>query len=61
MVFAIIVNWIYQKLLKEKEGINMKRPTVLLVDDEAIVRDSVSEWLKNDEYDVECTSNARSI
>lgn len=35
----------------------MKRPTVLLVDDEAIVRDSVSEWLKNDEYDVECACN----
>jgi len=35
----------------------MKKPTVLLVDDEAIVRDSVSEWLKNDEYDVECASN----
>jgi DNA-binding response OmpR family regulator len=35
----------------------MKRPRVLLVDDEAIVRDSVSEWLKNDNYDVECACN----
>lgn len=32
----------------------MKKPTVLLVDDEAIVRDSVSEWLKNDNFEVDC-------
>jgi CheY-like chemotaxis protein len=35
----------------------MKRPRVLLVDDEAIVRDSVSEWLKNDEFEVDCACN----
>ncbi|MFH1230312.1 MAG: formate dehydrogenase accessory protein FdhE [Planctomycetota bacterium] len=35
----------------------MKKPTVLLVDDEAIVRDSLSEWLKNSDFEVECASN----
>jgi len=37
----------------------MKKPTVLLVDDEAIVRDSISEWLKNDDYEVDCASDGK--
>lgn len=37
----------------------MKKPRVLLVDDEAVVRDSVSEWLKNDEYEVECAKDGK--
>jgi len=35
----------------------MRKARILLVDDEAIVRNSVSEWLKNDAYEVECASN----
>jgi CheY-like chemotaxis protein len=35
----------------------MKKPTILLVDDEAIVRDSISEWLKNSNFEVDCASN----
>jgi CheY-like chemotaxis protein len=35
----------------------MKKSRVLLVDDEAVVRDSVSEWLRDEEYEVECASN----
>jgi CheY-like chemotaxis protein/protein-arginine kinase activator protein McsA len=35
----------------------VKKPTVLLVDDEAIIRDSVSEWLKSSDFEVDCASN----
>jgi CheY-like chemotaxis protein len=35
----------------------MKKPRILLVDDEAIVRDSISEWLRNDAYEVDCASS----
>lgn len=34
-----------------------KKTKVLLVDDEAILRDSVSEWLRGDNYHVECAEN----
>lgn len=35
----------------------MKKQSVLLVDDEAIVRDSISEWLKEDHYEVDCAAD----
>jgi DNA-binding response OmpR family regulator len=37
----------------------MTKQRIMLVDDEAIVRDSISEWLKGDNYDVECACDGK--
>lgn len=37
----------------------MNRPNVLLVDDEAIVRDSMSEWLRGSHYNVDCAASGK--